>query len=191
MKLFGFGKDKELEVELRYESIMREIARAEERLERNRAQVLQWGKEAVRMGDDNLIALSASGLKRIDTAKQQLARAKTIIGLMHTQGITTKTLEPFFSVVQGLSELAVNMGIKDAAKAKKELEVATKKMADFDIIYKTALGAVSPAVAKSTEIQPYIEELKAKALAEEEEELPESIVKAKKGIEEIRKEMEG
>ncbi len=97
----------------------------------------------MKIGDENLVNLAAASLKRIDDSKMQLLRAKAVIGLMHAQGITAKTLEPFFRVVRDVSELAESMGFADAAKAKQEIEKASRKMENFDLIYNTTLQAIS------------------------------------------------
>ena len=187
MKLFKSKQEKEMERELRYQNIMREIAVAENKLQENRKEVVELGKEAVKIGDESLVNLAASSLKRIDESKMQLMRAKAIIGLMHAQGITAKTLEPFFEMVKNVSELAESMGIADAAKAKEEIERAATKMEDFDVIYNTTLRAISTKTVKTPEIEPYIQELKAKAIAEEEQKMPREVAEAKKGIEELKK----
>ena len=184
MKLWKNKKKwvKEIETDLRYDNIRREIMVAERKLKENREFALEWGKEAAKNGDKELVALAASSLRRIDVSIQQLMKAKTIIGLMYTQGITTKTLQPFFSVIKGINELAVDMGIEEATKARKELEKASKKLADFDTIYKKIMEAISPAI-ETAGLERYIEEIKAKAMVEEES----SVDKAKKEIEEIKK----
>jgi hypothetical protein len=187
MRLFKTKQEREMERELKYQEIMREIAVAENRLKDNRREVEELGKEAVRIGDENLINLAAASLKRIDESKVQLMRAKAVIGLMHAQGITAKTLEPFFEVVKNVSELAESMGIADAARAKEEIEKASRKMENFDIIYNTTLRAISTKTVKTPEIEPYIQELKAKAMAEEEQKMPREVAEAKKGIEELKK----
>ncbi len=187
MKLFKSKQEKEMEQELKYQNIMREIAVAENKLQENRKEVVELGKEAVKIGDEGLINLAASSLKRIDESKMQLMRAKAVIGLMHAQGITAKTLEPFFEMVKNVSELAESMGVEDAARAKEEIEKAATKMEDFDVIYNTTLKAISMKTVKTPEIEPYIQELKAKAMAEEEQKMPREVAEAKKGIEELKK----
>jgi len=184
MKLWKNKKKgvKEIEADLRYESIRREILMAERKLKENREFALEWGKEAAKIGDEELVALAASSLRRIDASMQQLMKAKTIIGLMYTQGITTKTLQPFFSVIKGINELAVDIGIEEAARARKELEKASEKLANFDVLYKTIMKAISPAI-DTTGLERYIEEIKTKAMVEEES----SVDKAKKEIAEIKK----
>lgn len=187
MKWFKSKHEKEMERELKYQQIMREIAVAENRLEENRKEVVELGKDAVKIGDESLINLAASSLKRIDDSKMELLKAKAVIGLLHAQGITAKTLAPFFDMVKNVSELAENMGIPEAAKAKEEIEKAAAKMENFDVIYTTTLKAISAKAVRTPEIEPYIQELKAKALAEEEQKLPKEVVEAKKGIEELKK----
>ncbi len=187
MNLFKSKEKIEMEQEIRYQQIMREIAIAEQRLNENREEVLELGKDAVKIGDNGLITLAAASLKRIDESKNQLMRAKAIIGLMHAQGITAKTLQPFFHVVKDVSELAESMGIDEAARAKSEIEKAARKMENFDMLYNATLRAISMKTIKTPEIEPYIEELKAKALVEEEKKMPKEVVEAKKGIEEIKK----
>lgn len=183
MKLWKNKKGiKEMEMDLRYENIRREIVMAERKLRENREFALEWGKEAAKVGDDELVALAASSLRRIDGSLQQLMKAKTIIGLMYSQGITTNTLQPFFSVIKGINELAVDMGVEEASKARKELEKASRKLANFDILYKTIMKAISPTI-DTAGLERYIEEIKTKATVEEEN--PAEI--AKKEIEEIKK----
>lgn len=190
MNWFKSKEKIEMERELRYQQIMREIALAEQKLKENREEVLELGKEAVKIGDESLINLAAVSLKRIDESKNQLMRAKAVIGLMHAQGITAKTLQPFFQVVKDVSELAESMGVDEAARAKGEIEKAAKKMENFDMLYNTTMRAISMKTIRTPEIDPYIEELKAKALVEEEEKMPKELMEAKKGIEEIKKVVE-
>ena len=187
MGLFGSKKEKELRRELKYQEIMRQIAIAEGRLDENRLEVLDLGKDAVKVGDENLINLAAAGLKRIDESKIQLKKARAVIGLMHAQGITARTLAPFFKVVKDVSELAESMGIAEAARAKEEIEKASQKMESFDVVYNTALRAISTKTIKTPDLEPYIQELKAKAMIEEEKKIPHEIVEANKGIEEVKK----
>ena len=187
MGLFGSKKEKELKRELKYQEIMRQISIAEGRLDENRLEVLELGKDAVKVGDENLINLAAAGLKRIDESKIQLKKARAVIGLMHAQGITARTLQPFFKVVKDVSALAESMGIAEAARAKEEIEKASQKMESFDVVYNTALRAISTKTIKTPELEPYIQELKAKALVDEEKKIPHEIVEAKKGIEEVKK----
>lgn len=182
MKLWRNKREKELEADLKYEAIMREISVAEKRLKENREFALQWGKEAAKIGDNELVALAASSLRRIDASLQQLLKAKTIIGLLYSQGITSKTLQPFFSVIKGINEIALDMGVEEAAKARKELEKASEKLANFDVLYKTIIKAISP-VIDTKGLEKYIDEIKTKAMAEEEENT--QIIK--KEMEEIKK----
>ena len=128
MSWYKSNERKELEADIQFENILHEISNSIGQLDENRATVLESGKEAVKLGEDELMALSASGLREIDLSRLQLMKAKTTIELMHAQGITAKTMTPFFAAVKGLSDQVAQMGVKDASKARAELKKASQKM---------------------------------------------------------------
>jgi hypothetical protein len=194
MSWYKSNERKELEADIQFENILHEISNSIGQLDENRATVLESGKEAVKLGEDELMALSASGLREIDLSRLQLMKAKTTIELMHAQGITAKTMTPFFAAVKGLSDQVAQMGVKDASKARAELKKASQKMRDFDTICRTAIKSVSDsskANLRNPELQVYVEEIKAKARADEEKKMPMEIEAAKMGIEQTKAALRG